>query len=272
MSAILRGVDLTVVRGRRRILDAATLDVMPGAITAILGPNGSGKSTLLRALGGLWRPARGTVTLDGEALSHLSRQDIAQRVAFLPQDSWCDFAFTLEEMVGMGRHPHRGRFAAAGTRDRAAIDAAIARCDLDHLRGRTIDRLSGGERQRVAIARCFATEPSVLLLDEPTAHLDVEHALAILTLCRTLASTGTAIAVAMHDLGTVVRFASHAALLHNGRIVASGPPGDVLTPGRCRQVFAVDTEVLTTADGRPALVFSSPTMASVPAPVQGAHS
>jgi iron complex transport system ATP-binding protein len=272
MTSILSGQDLTVVRGRRRILERATLALAPGAVTAILGPNGSGKSTLLRTLAGVWQPVGGTVTLDGRPLARMSRQDIAKRVSFLPQDTHCDFAFTVEEIVAMGRHPHRGRFAAEGTCDRAARDAAIARCDLDHLRGRTIDRLSGGERQRVAIARCFATEPAVLLLDEPTAHLDVEHALTILTLCRTLASTGTAIAVAMHDLGTVVRCASHAALLHEGRIVASGLPADVLTPGRCRQVFAVDTEVLTTADGRPALVFSSPTMAPGAAPVQGVHS
>jgi iron complex transport system ATP-binding protein len=267
MISILSGQDLTVVRGRRRILDTATLALAPGAITAILGPNGSGKSTLLRTLAGLWQPSSGTVSLDGQPLARMSRQDIAKRVSFLPQDTHCDFAFTVEEIVAMGRHPHRSRFAPERTRDHAAIDSAIARCDLDHLRGRTIDRLSGGERQRVAIARCFATEPAVLLLDEPTAHLDVEHALTILALCRSLAATGTAIAVAMHDLATVVRCASHTALLHNGRIVASGPPGDVLTPDRCRQVFAVDTEVLTTADGRPALVFSSP----APAPAQGVH-
>jgi iron complex transport system ATP-binding protein len=270
MTSILHGQDLTVVRGRRRILDAATLALAPGAITAILGPNGSGKSTLLRTLAGLWQPVSGTVTLDNQPLARMSRQDIAKRVSFLPQDTRCDFAFTVEEIVAMGRHPHRSRFEAGRTRDQRAIAAAIARCDLDHLRGRTIDRLSGGERQRVAIARCFATEPAVLLLDEPTAHLDVEHALTILTLCRGLAATSTAIAVAMHDLAMVVRFANHAALVHDGRIVASGVPGDVLTPGRCRQVFSVDTEVLTTADGRPALVFSSPAPPP-PAPVQGVH-
>ena len=269
MIPILSGTDLTVVRERRRILDTATLALPPGAITAILGPNGSGKSTLLRALAGVWQTDGGTVTLDGRSLASMSRQDIARRVSFLPQDTRCDFAFTVEEIVAMGRYPHRNRFAPEERRDRAAMDAAITRCDLDHLRGRTIDRLSGGERQRVAIARCFATEPAVLLLDEPTAHLDVEHALTILTLCRKMAATGATIAVAMHDLGTVVRFANHAALLHDGRIVASGAPNEVLTPARCRQVFAVDTEVLTTADGQPALVFTSPTMAPAPAPVQG---
>lgn len=269
MSAILSGVDLTVVRGRRRILDTATLTVLPGAITAILGPNGSGKSTLLRVLGGLWHPAGGSVTLDGEALSQLSRPSIARRVSFLPQETRCDFAFTVEEIVGMGRHPHRGRFAPGRTRDRDAIHDAMARCDLLHLRTRTVDRLSGGERQRTAIARCLASEPAVLLLDEPTAHLDLEHALGVLTLCRSLAAAGKAIALATHDLGTVARFATHAALLRAGRMVASGSPGEVLTPASCRDVFAVDTEILTTADGRPAFVFSSPTIASEPAPLQG---
>ena len=271
MTSMLNGQDLTVVRGRRRILDSATLALAPGALTAIVGPNGSGKSTLLRTLAGIWQPTSGSVTLDGRALAEMSRQDIARRVSFLPQDTGCEFAFTVEEVVAMGRHPHRGRFSPEGTRDRVATDAAIARCDLNHLRGRTIDRLSGGERQRVAIARCLATEPAVLLLDEPTAHLDVEHGLTILMLCRSLASTGTAVAVAMHDLGAVVRFGSHAALLHHGRIVASGLPCDVLTPGHCRQVFAVDTEILTTAAGHPALVFNSPAMAPGSAPVQGVH-
>jgi iron complex transport system ATP-binding protein len=269
MTSILSGQELTVERGGRRILERATLALAPGAMTAIVGPNGSGKSTLLRTLAGLWQPVGGTVTLDGRPLARMSRQEIAKCVSFLPQDTRCDFAFTVEEIVAMGRHPHRGRFAPEGKRDRAAIDAAIGRCDLDHLRGRTIDRLSGGERQRVAIARCLATQPAVLLLDEPTAHLDVEHGLAILMLCRSMASTGTAIAVAMHDLGTAVRFASRAALLHDGRIVASGPPSDVLTPGLCRQVFAVDTEILTTADGRPAFVFNSPARAPASPPVQG---
>ena len=108
MTAVLAGVDLTVVRGGRRILDGATVSIPPGSVTAVLGPNGSGKSTLLRVLTGLWRAASGTVHLDGEPLAALSRSAIARRVAFLPQDTHCDFAFTVEEIVAMGRHPHLG--------------------------------------------------------------------------------------------------------------------------------------------------------------------
>ena len=269
MTDVLRASSLTVLRGGRAILSDVSLALERGAVTAILGPNGSGKSTLLRTLAGIWQPDQGSVTLDGAPLAQLSRQDIARRVSYLPQDTHCDFAFTVHEMVAMGRHPHRGRFEPERPEDRAAVEEAIARCDLAALPARTIDRLSGGERQRVAIARCLATRPDVLLLDEPAAHLDVEHALAILGLCRHLASTGVTVAIAMHDLSTVVRLADHAALLQGGRLVAAGVPRDVLTAARCRQVFGVETEVLTTADGRPVFVFSGREAAHVAAPTGG---
>jgi iron complex transport system ATP-binding protein len=271
MSAVLSGQDLTVVRTGRRILEHATLTIAPGEVTAILGPNGSGKSSLLRVLTGLWRATSGTVTLNGEAIGGMTRQQIAQRIAFLPQDTRCDFAFTVGEMVALGRHPHRRRFAPACDRDRTAIDAAIAACDLESLRDRSIDRLSGGERQRVAIARCLAADPDVLLLDEPASHLDLEHALSILTLCRSLAAMGKAVALTTHDLGTVPRFATRVALLRAGRIVASGPARDVLTPAACRAVFAVDAEVVMTADGRSVFVFNTPHRAPKSAPAQGVH-
>jgi len=271
VSTVLTGTDLSVVRGSRLILDSATIAMNHGEITAILGPNGSGKSTLLRVLGGLWRPARGTVTLADQPMAHMSRPEIARRVSFLPQETHCEFAFTVEEVVGMGRHPHRGTFAPASERDHRAIDNAIVRCDIDHLRTRTIDRLSGGERQRVAIARCLAAEPTVLLLDEPTAYLDLEHALSVLALCRSLASSGTAIAFATHDLGAAARYATAVVLLHGGRIVCSGSPAEVLTPARCREVFSVDMHIVSTADGRPAFVFDIPDTTPRPTLVQGAH-
>jgi iron complex transport system ATP-binding protein len=269
--ATLQGARLTVVRGRRTILDDATIAVPSGAVTAVLGPNGSGKSTLLRVLGGLWRPTSGEVTLNGKPLSAVSRSDVARHVAFLPQDTRCDFAFTVEEIVAMGRLPHRSRFSPASPRDHEVIDEAIARCDLEALRTRTVDRLSGGERQRVAIARCLASEPTVLLLDEPTAHLDLEHALTVFALCRSLAAAGKSVVMATHDLAGASRVASNAVLLRAGRIVAAGAPLDVLTPASCRDVFAVDTEVLATSDGRPALVFSSPGASRQSAPSLGVH-
>jgi iron complex transport system ATP-binding protein len=136
------------------------------------------------------------------------------------------------------------------------VDDAIAICDLEDLRSRTVDHLSGGERQRVAIARCLATTPDVILLDEPTAHLDIEHGLSILSLCRTLTDAGRTIALATHDLAAVLRYATAAVVLHHGHVAAAGAPLDVLTPDICRDVFAVQSEIVHTAEGQEAFVFS----------------
>jgi iron complex transport system ATP-binding protein len=249
--------DASVHRGGREILRAATLRVEAGHLTAVLGPNGSGKSTLLRVLAGLWPPAAGEVVLDGQPMEALSRRAVARRLSFLPQDSRCDFAFTVEELVSMGRHPHRGRFDAARGADRAAVEAALARCGVASLRGRFVDSLSGGERQRAVMARCLATDPEVLLLDEPTTHLDLEHALAIFELCRSLADRGRTVAIATHDLGLAARYATRVVLLRGGCVVASGAPEEVITPDACRDVFGVEAEVAMTPSGRCALVFDS---------------
>ena len=249
--------DASVWRGGRPILSSATIQIEAGQLTAVLGPNGSGKSTLLRVLAGLWRPAGGAVTLGGRPLDACSRRDVARRVSFLPQDTRCDFAFTVEELVSMGRHPHRGRFEVEGAADRGAVDAALARCDITRLRGRTVDSLSGGERQRAAMARCLATEPDVLLLDEPTAHLDLEHALVIFGLCRSLADRGQTVAIATHDLSLAARYATRVVVLRAGRVVQAGLPEEVLTPAACRDVFGVDAQVATTPTGRSALIFDA---------------
>jgi iron complex transport system ATP-binding protein len=188
----LSGRELTVVRSGRRILDDVTVTLCPGGLTAIIGPNGSGKSTLLRVLAGVWPVTHGAVILNEEPVPQMPRREVARRLSFLPQETRCDFGFTVEEVVAMGRHPHRGRFAAENIHDRQAVHDALTACDLHHLTKRNITRLSGGERQRVALARCLAARPEVLLLDEPTAHLDLEHTLSLLKLCRTLAAKGTA--------------------------------------------------------------------------------
>ena len=270
-STSLHGSNLTVVRGRRTILDDATVEVPSGAVTAVLGPNGSGKSTLLRVLAGLWRPTSGEVALNRRPLATVARSEVARHIAFLPQDTRCDFAFTVEEIVAMGRLPHRGRFSPPRPRDHEAVDAAIATCDIESLRTRTVDRLSGGERQRVAIARCLASEPGILLLDEPTAHLDLEHVLSVFALCRSLAAAGKAVVIATHDLSGASRIATNVVLLRGGRIVAAGPPFQVLTRAICRDVFSVEAEVLATADGRPAFVFSSSGASDRPASSLGVH-
>jgi iron complex transport system ATP-binding protein len=255
VSGLLEARHATVWRGGRAILCDATAVVSPGVLTAIVGPNGSGKSTLLRLLAGIWRPSEGSVTLGGVALGDLSRDAIARSIAYLPQETRCEFAFTVEEMVAMGRHPHRGAHGEH-QRGRRAVEAGIVQCGLTHLRTRPVDRLSGGERQRVAIARCLASEPHVLLLDEPTAHLDLQYALDIFALVKTLADAGRAVAIATHDVSAIARVATDGMVLSGGRRVAQGPMPGVLSEELCRDVFGVDRHQMPHADGRPVLVFS----------------
>ncbi|HEY3738894.1 MAG TPA: ABC transporter ATP-binding protein [Bryobacteraceae bacterium] len=249
MSAKLEARNISVERGGRRILDSATIAVEPGKFTALIGPNGSGKSTLLKALCGLWPVSSGGVFFNSQPIEKLSRREIAQRIAFVPQDTHIDFAFTVEEIVGMGRHPHRGRFAPESAADRAAINAALERCDVIDLKSRAANTLSGGERQRVLIARSLAARPEIILLDEPTASLDIEHAIEILDLCRELAREGHAVALAIHDLNAVARYADTAALINHGVIVNIGPIADVLNPTAFAEVFGVQAETLDAPDG-----------------------
>jgi iron complex transport system ATP-binding protein len=166
-----------------------------------------------------------------------------------------DFAFTVEEVVAMGRHPRRGRFERASSMDRRAIEAALASCDIAQLRGRFVTNLSGGERQRVIIARSLAVEPEIILLDEPTASLDIQHALEILDLCRNLAFAGKSIVLATHDLNAVARYAEKVVLLESGRVAYSGDCSGVLKANVLDRVFGVSAERLQSAGGHPVYVF-----------------
>jgi iron complex transport system ATP-binding protein len=248
-----RGV--AVARGGRRILDGVNLKVEPGVVMAMAGPNGSGKSTLLRALAGIWPVSDGSVALDGKPIGALGRRVIAQRIAFVAQDNRLDFAFSVAEIVAMGRYPHRGRFERATSADRCAIEEAMESCGVSELRTRAVNTLSGGERQRVVIARSLAVQPEFILLDEPTANLDVEHAIRILDLCAALARAGKAVVVATHDLNAVVRYTSQAVLIESGRIAFSGPRSEIVTTRTLEEVFGVRAELLASADGSPVYVF-----------------
>ena len=229
----------------RWLVRGASVRVQPGQLIALLGPNGSGKSTLLRLLAGVWAPSEGTVTLDDEPLARVPRRALARAVALVPQDTHIAFAFSVREVVAMGRHAHLGRFERERPADRDAIGQAMARADVTAIADRDATELSGGERQRVLIARSLATEASHLLLDEPTASLDVAHALDVLALCRRLADDGHAIAVALHDLNLARRFATDAVLLREGAVVASGAIDRVLTSANIGDVFGVTVSIAT---------------------------
>jgi len=247
--------DVVLSRGGRTILDHVSVRIEPGAFLAIVGPNGSGKSTLLRALAGIWPLSHGSVRMGAKGLAEFGRRELAQTIAFVPQDARMDFAFTVEEIVAMGRHPRRGRFERAAATDHRAVDEALKSCDIQHLRGRFVTTLSGGERQRVAIARSLAVEPEIILLDEPTASLDVQHSLEILDLCQTLSRAGKSVVLATHDLNAVARYTTQVALIESGRIAYMGERDGVLTSNVLDRVFGVKAELLQSANGYPVYVF-----------------
>ncbi len=253
--SVLQARDICVKRGGRAILGPLSITLKTGEFTVLVGPNGSGKSTLLRVLAGLWSPESGSISLDGERLDQKSRNEVARRIAFVPQDTHVDFDFTVAEILAMGRYPHRGRFSPETKVDREAIRSAAEQCDVANLLARSISTLSGGERQRALIARSLAVQPEFILLDEPTSNLDIEHSLEVLELSHSLAEQGHAVILASHDLNLWLEHATRVALLRAGRIVEVGAPNDVLVPGTLADVFNVRPELLTSPSGSSVFIF-----------------
>ena len=217
--------------GRAEVLSGVTLGVEAGTVLALLGPNGSGKTTLLRTLARLLRPRAGDVFLDGEPLWAKGRAWAHRRVAIALQDDPGGSTLSVEEVVRLGRAAHRGWWRPMTADDLAVIDRALRRTDLEKLRNRPIAELSAGEWQRVLLARALAQEPMALLLDEPTAHLDLNYQIEILELVDDLAHhEGLAVVLSLHDVNQAAIWADRIALLAEGRLLAVGPPGDVLTP------------------------------------------
>ena len=212
----------------RPALDHVSLRVDPGHFYAVLGPNGSGKSTLMKALLGTSPVTEGNVMLDKRPPRDWSRRELAQSVAALPQTEAVAFPLTAREMVAMGRYPHLGPLAGEGDRDRMAVLGALKACDVAELADRDVSTLSGGEFQRVRIARALAQEPRCLVLDEPTASLDIRHEMEIFELLRASANSGMTVLAITHGLDTAAQFADRILLLSKGRVAAEGAPEDVL--------------------------------------------
>lgn len=225
--------------GGKTIVEGLDMRIESGRVTTVVGPNGAGKTTALRLLAGLAAPTAGRAVLGGKNLAAFTRRELAQRVTCIPQDAAPDVAFTVGECVGMGRYCRRGRFAAETERDREAVEAAMRITDTGHLGGRWLTELSGGEKQRVMLARGLAAEAQYLLLDEPTANLDIDHALALLDLCGELAASGRAVVLALHDLNAVLRAADAVYVLSGGRLCAAGEPREALTADLLERVFRV---------------------------------
>ena len=223
--------------GARSVLQGLDLVLEPGVLVALVGPNGAGKSTLLRALAGLIRPTAGAVTLDGIDLATLSRAALAARIAVVPQTFDTLFPFTVREIVALGRSARLGLFARPTASDAAAVARAIDAQDLGPLVDRRLDALSGGERQRVVLAMALAQEADVLLLDEPTAHLDPAHQIGIVRRAAELARSRGVIALAvLHDLN-LAALADRVVVLDAGRIVGDGAPATTLRADLVERVF-----------------------------------
>jgi iron complex transport system ATP-binding protein len=239
----LRGV--TVAYRQRPVLRDIDLAIGPGERVALIGPNGAGKSTILRAMTGLITPAAGDVLLDGKPIRTLDRATIARRLAVVPQQAALPFATRVEEVVALGRLPHEDPIRGARPADRAATAAAIERVGLGHLLGRDARELSLGERQLVLLALAVAQAAPVLLLDEPTVHLDLRHQVGAMELLADLNERdGTAVVAVLHDLGLASLFFPRLILIDRGRLVADGTPGEVLTDERIRDVFGVDPAIV----------------------------
>ncbi|WUH88837.1 ABC transporter ATP-binding protein [Streptomyces sp. NBC_00433] len=259
----LSATGMTVAYDRTDVVHDAAIAIRPAEVTALVGPNGSGKSTLLRTLARLQRARSGTLTVGGEDGEGgrsgdatdgfgLDSREFARRVALLTQGRPTPSGLTVRDVVDFGRYPQRGRWGRPDPGGAAVVDRALGLTGVAHLAARGVDQLSGGQLQRVWLASCLAQETGVLLLDEPTTYLDLRYQVELLDLIRDLADGhAIAVGVVLHDLDQAAAVADRIALLSEGRIVADGPPGDVLTPDRLSEVYGIRIDVDTdTSTGR----------------------
>jgi iron complex transport system ATP-binding protein len=239
-AAALRGVDLTLRRGQ---------------VMAVVGANGCGKSTLLRCVAGLLRPERGQVLLDGAPLLEMPLSQRARTLTLLPQQPLAPEGLTVAELVAFGRRPHQGWWRRWSEADEAALAQALRDCDLVELAGRRLDRLSGGQRQRAWLAMVLAQQTPWLLLDEPTNALDLGHQHELLCLVQRLARAGRGVLMVLHDLSAAARHADSLLALHQGEVVAMGPPREVVTPALLQRLYGLRAQVVAApGDGVPLIV------------------
>jgi len=250
---MLEADTVTVGYNGQPVLHDVDLVVARGQFVGIVGPNGCGKSTLVRALSRVLRPISGQVLLDGVDVYEMGARELARRLAVVAQENPIAFDFPVRDIVLMGRSPHLSRFAVEGHRDYAVAREAMALTHTLSFADRPLASLSGGERQRCMIARALAQQPDVLVLDEPTAHLDINHQIEILDLARRLTSErGLATLVVLHDLNLASQYCDHLVLIAQGQVAAAGPPADVVTEARIRAAYGANVQVrLHPTTGRP---------------------
>lgn len=265
----MRADAISLDRGGRLIIDGIDCTVEAGSFTALIGPNGAGKSTLLHLIAGVDPLTSGTLALGGRDARALRRRDRARFTALVEQQADTDLELDVLDVVLLGRTPHLPLLGGPGAKDAEIAEVALQRAGALAYIDRRFQELSGGERQRVLLARALAQEPTLLLMDEPTNHLDIQAQLHTLGLMRSLAHGGVAVLAALHDLTLAARHADQVIVLDHGRVVASGPPAETLTPELIELVYKVRADVMPhPVDGTPLIAFSPLEAADVPHPVQ----
>ncbi len=235
--------NISYAHGAKMALEELTLRFEAGHFYGIIGPNGSGKTTLIDLLAGHLRPNSGRIRLSGRVLERYGRKSLARRIALVPQDYRINFPYTCREIVMMGRYPHIPRFSRPGDRDRQVVDKVMQQADLGAFTHRYVNQLSGGERQRVVFARSLAQETPILLLDEATANLDMQHTIGLLNLATRRVSADTLVIAVMQDVNLAAMYCDRLVCLKEGREYASGPLASVLTAETLKAVFKVQARV-----------------------------
>ena len=253
---MLQGQDLVFAyRPGQSVLEGVSARSHAGRLVCLLGPNGSGKTTLLRCLLGQLKPQSGSVNLDGRPLRKHSRRELARMLAYVPQFPQSSFAFSVRELVLMGRFAHTGVLGLVTEHDLAVARQAMIMTETVHLADRTLEELSGGEAQCVMIARALAQQPQVLLLDEPTSHLDLRNQLTIYRMMVRLAHDWPiAVVCVSHDINMAARFADELLLMRQGKVIADGPPSAVITADILEQVYHVKVRLLPSGGDVPLVV------------------
>jgi len=237
----LRLEQVSLGYGRRTILEDASLEANPGEVLGIIGPNGSGKSTLLRGMTRLLTPSTGHIFIDGHTIDQLKHSDLAQLVAVVPQNAVLPELFTAVEVVLMGRTPHLGLFKYENNNDFTIVYKAMEATNTVHLAECRVGELSGGEKQRLVIARALAQEPKIILLDEPTAHLDINYQIETLEMIRHLCrEQNLVVVIALHDLNLAVQYCDRLVILNHGKIYSQGTPETVVTAQTIKEVYGAD--------------------------------
>jgi iron complex transport system ATP-binding protein len=257
---MLNAISLGLSYGSKQVLHEINLTLLPGELLGVIGPNGSGKTTLIRCLSRVLKPSNGSVTLANKNLEEFTEQERARNIAVVPQSAVLPPAFTILESVSLGRTPHLGWLGHMGAHDLEIVRRAMHSCEVEQLKDRRISELSGGEQQRVLLARALAQDCPVLLLDEPTAHLDLHHQVALLSLIRRMAKEqNLAVLIAIHDLNLASLYADRLVLLTEGRVSASGKPSEVLTTETLQSAYQVPLQVhVNPQHGSPWVVLERP--------------